>query len=203
MGRLFEDREAWRRAEDLYRAVAEAPDDARYRSNLYDAAKARDEAERRRIAVRMHVKEAETSRLYGLVFGLGFIVLLLAGAFAIQWRRTTRLKRRHAVLRNGKPEDDDLFDRRRRYAHRVLTRPAEVAVVLDETDLSALLVAGPLEHRTQLFACVCALEHVIDERVIPQENMGRYLRYHFKKRSWDWPESVEGWKQHFQKHPLS
>ena len=129
-------------------------------------------------------------------------VLLLAGAFAIQWRRTARLERRHAVLRNGKPEDDDLFDRRRRYAHRVLMRPAEVAVVLGETDLSALLVAGPLEHRTQLFACVCALEVALEDGVIGPENMRRYLHKHFTKRSWEWPESVEGWGEHFEQHPL-
>ena len=182
--------------------MAEAPDEDRYRSSLYDAAKARDEAERRRIAVRMHVKEAENLWLYVIVFGLGLVVLLLAGAFAIQWRRTARLQQRFAVLRNGTPEEDDLFDRRRRYAHRVLMRSAEVAVVLDETDLSALLVAGPLEHRTHLFACVCALEVALEGRVIGPENMRRYLHKHFTKRSWEWPESVEGWKEHFREHPL-
>nr|MCH1922328.1 hypothetical protein [Shewanella ferrihydritica] len=75
--RFFEDRGAWRRAENLYRAVVEAPDEARYRSNLYDTAKARDEAERRRVAARMHRKEAEVSRLYVILFGLAFVIVLL------------------------------------------------------------------------------------------------------------------------------
>jgi len=201
LGRLFEDRGAWKRAERFYQAVAEAPDEARYRSTLYDAAKARDEAERRRVAARMHRKEAEVSRLYVILFGLAFVIALLGGAFAIHWQRTARLKRHFTVLRNGAPVEDDLFDRRRRYAYRVMMRPAEVARAIGEPELSALLEAG-LEHQAQLFACICALERVIDQRVIPQKHMGRYLRRHFKNRNWDWPESVEGWKEHFGEHPL-
>ncbi len=201
MGRLFEDRGAWKRAERFYQAVVEAPDEARYCSTLYDTAKARDEAERRRVAARMHRKEAEVSRLYVILFGLAFVVALLGGAFAIHWRRTARLKRHFTVLRNGAPEEDNLFDRRRRYVYRVLERPAEVAIVLGEMDLSVLLVAG-LEDRAQLYACVCALEEAIEAWVIDPKNMRRYLHHHFTKKGWDWPESVESWRKHFERHAL-
>ncbi len=93
LGRLFEDGQAWKRAGGLYQAVVEAPDEARYRSRLFDAARARDEAERRQVAAVMHLKEAEVSRLRLALLGSALVILLLAGAFAYQWRRTVRLLR--------------------------------------------------------------------------------------------------------------
>ena len=205
LGRLFEDGGAWKRAERFYKAVVETPDDARYRSRLFDDAKARDEAERRGMNARIHLAEAGVSRLYVILFGLASVVAMLlllgSGAALTQRRRFVRLRSRYAVLRNGKAEEDVLFDRRRRYAYRVMMRPAEVARAIGDPEVSALLEAG-LEHQAQLFTCICALERVIDQRLIPQKNMGRYLRRHFKKRNWDWPESVEGWKEHFGEHPL-
>jgi len=83
----------------------------------------------------------------------------------------------------------------------VLERPAEVAIVLGETDLSVFLVAG-LEDRTQLYACVCALEEALEDRVIDPENMRRYLHHHFTKKGWDWPESLDTWKEHFRERPI-
>ena len=56
------------------------------------------------------------------------------------------------------------------------------------------------ESYMQLFACI--LEKHIDGPVIEAKNMGRFLRRHFKKRGWAWPESVEAWRRHFQQHPL-
>ncbi len=54
----------------------------------------------------------------------------------------------------------------------------------------------------QLLVCICALEKHIDGHVIEAKNRGRFLRGHFKKRGWAWPESVEAWRGHFQQHPL-
>ena len=153
----------------------------------------------------MHLAEAEVSRLYVILFGLASVValflLLGSGAALTQRRQFVRLRSRYAVLRNGKAEEDDLFNRRRRYAYRVMMRPAEVARAIDEPKLSVLLVAG-LEDRAELYACVCALEEAIKGQVIDPENMRRYLHKQFTKRGWDWPESVEGWKEHFREHPL-
>ena len=202
LGRLYEDREAWKQAESYYRAVAEASDDARYRSRLYDDAKARDEAERRSVAMRMHLAEAASRRLSVLVAGLAFVILLIAGAFAYQWRRMAHLQQRHALLRNGIPEEDDLFERRRRYAYRVIVHPEDVLRALGDTGSSALLKAG-LENNAQLFVCLCSLERRIDRRSVAAKSMERFLRRHFFKRSWDWPETLEAWRAHFEERPLS
>ena len=201
LGRLYEDGEAWKRAEALYQAVAEAPDETRYRSRLYDEAKARDEAERRGIAARMHLVEAETSWLRLALFGAALVILLVSGA-ALAWRlRFVRLRRRFAMLKNGTPEDDDLFDRRLRYAYRVIMRPADVLRALGDTGSSALLVAG-LENNAQLFVCLCSLERRVDGRGVAPKSMERFLRDHFSKQGWDWPKSPEEWMEHFREHPM-
>ncbi len=89
------------------------------------------------------------------------------------------------------------------YMGEVLSNPGRVASSIrsENKDLARRLARGRVRTRTELFMCVAFLILVVEGRTITHDWVRISLDRLFKSNNWNWPDSVEGWKEHIEDRP--
>ncbi|MCH8962997.1 MAG: hypothetical protein IH820_17210 [Bacteroidetes bacterium] len=89
------------------------------------------------------------------------------------------------------------------YMSEVVLNPSRVADSIRKKDrnLARRLGRGRLRSRGELYQCVVLFIFVVEGRTITHDWVRISLDHLFKRTNWVWPDSVEGWKQHFEARP--
>ena len=84
------------------------------------------------------------------------------------------------------------------YMSEVVLNPSRVAdsIRKENRNLARRLGRWRLRSRTELYQCVALFIFVVEGRTITHDWVRISLDRLFKRNNWDWPDSVEGWKEH-------